>query len=342
MPDPFAGNSLTDLIIAASIVAGVLLLIWAVRTFAKRALRLASTTASDLDDFLLDVTKQTKLFLLFLPALLLGMRMLAVPPNIARLVRSGAELSLIAQSALWFAGVIDFFVRRYRRSRIDSDPSAVMTMNVFRVAAVSAVWAFAIVIALANFGFNVTTLIAGLGIGGLAVALATQNILGDLFASLSIVVDKPFILGDSISVDTHSGTVEHIGLKTTRLRASGGEQLIISNGELLKSRIRNYKRMTERRATMKIAVAHETTPDTLAQIPALLRAAVEKHPGTRFDRAHFVAFGEQSFDFELSYVVTTPEHGKYLDLQQAVNLDILRAFEAGQIELAQRARTPVA
>jgi small-conductance mechanosensitive channel len=333
------GNSLEQIILAASLSGGVLVLVWAVRVYARKKFARAHETVSELDDFLLAVARLTKLFLLFFPAIYLGLRVLEVAEELRAAIRTATKLSLIAQGALWFTGVIDFFIHRYRRSRIETDPSAVMTMHVFRVAAVAAVWMFAVVSALANLGVEVGPLIAGLGIGGIAVALALQNILGDLFASLSIVVDKPFVLGDSISIDNHGGTVEHIGLKTTRLRASGGEELIVSNGDLLKSRIRNFRRMSERRSVTKLAIEHQTTADTLARIPLLLKAAVEKQEGTRFDRAHFIAFGDQSFDFELTYLVNSPDYSIFLEIQQAVNLDILRTFEREGIAFAQRVRT---
>jgi small-conductance mechanosensitive channel len=195
-------------------------------------------------------------------------------------------------------------------------------------------------VALANLNVEVTPLIASLGIGGLAVALAVQNILGDLFASLSIVIDKPFVLGDSISVDDHAGTVEHIGLKTTRVRAVGGEQLVFSNADLLRSRIRNFKRMTERRSLTKLIVGHGTPPDTLARIPTLLQAAVEKQKDARFDHAHLTTIAESGFGFELVYFVPSGSETPFLDLQQAVYLDILRAFAGENIELAHRSPTP--
>ncbi|HEX8615987.1 MAG TPA: mechanosensitive ion channel family protein, partial [Thermoanaerobaculia bacterium] len=317
-------------------------LVWIVRAFAKRKFRAASSTISDVDDFLLDVARRTKLFLLFVPAVFLGMRALEAPDELRALVKLAAKLSFVAQVALWSSGVIDFFIRRHRRTRIDTDPSAVMTMNVFRVAAIAAIWVFAVIAAIQTLGFNVTTLIAGLGIGGVAVALATQNILGDLFASLSIVVDKPFVLGDSITVDSQGGTVEHIGLKTTRMRAPGGEELIIANGDLLKSRIRNFRRMSERRSVTKFAIAHGTDAETLARIPALLQMAVENQEHARFDRAHFVAFGDAAYEFELSYFVTTPEHSVFMDVQHAVNLDVVRAFAANGVALAHRTPAVVA
>ena len=262
---------ISNLIIAGAISAGLLFLIWLVRAIAKRRLRDAHRTTTDVDDFLLDVTHRTKLVLLLLPALFLGARVLELPDDFRRSLRIAATLSFIAQAALWVTGVIDFWLNRYRRTRAETDPSAAMTVNLFRGAGIVTVWLIATIVALANLNVEVTPLIASLGIGGVAVALALQNILGDLFASLSIVIDKPFVLGDSISVDDHAGTVEHIGLKTTRVRAVSGEQLVFSNGDLLKSRIRNFKRMTERRSLTKLTVAHATPPETLARIPTLMR-----------------------------------------------------------------------
>jgi small-conductance mechanosensitive channel len=323
------------MITATSIAAGLLGLIWLVQTLARRRLRNVRATATDVDDFLLDVANRTKLALLLLPAIFLGARALELPVDLRRLLRIGASLSFIAQAALWATGVIDFWLRRYRRLRFDGDPAAAMTVNLFRGAGIAAVWIVAATVALANLNVEVTPLIASLGIGGVAVALALQNILGDLFASLSIVIDKPFVLGDKISVGDDSGTVEHIGLKTTRVRSVGGEQLVFSNGDLLKSRIRNFKRMTERRSFTKLNVAPETAPDTLARIPALLRAAVEKQKETRFERAHLTALTDTGSWFELAYYVPSADYTTFLDVQQAVYLDILRTFAAEKIELAQ-------
>ncbi|HEV7764943.1 MAG TPA: mechanosensitive ion channel family protein [Thermoanaerobaculia bacterium] len=328
-------NTPRELILSGAIAAGVLVLVWLVRTFAARKLRDAHLTETDVDDFLLDVTRRTKLALLILPASFLGARVLDIPVDLRRIIKIGASLSFIAQAALWASGVIDFWIRRYRRTRVEHDPSAVTTVNLFRGAGITAVWIIAVTVALDNLDVRVTPLIASLGIGGIAVALALQNILGDLFASLSIVIDKPFVLGDTISVDDHSGTVEHIGLKTTRVRSVGGEQLVFSNGDLLKSRIRNFKRMTERRSLTKLNVSHETSPDTLARIPSLLRAVVEKQKDVRFERAHLMTISDSGFAFELVYYVLGGAYAPFLDIQQAVYLDILRTFVAEQIALSR-------
>jgi len=330
----FLGNSLESLLTAASIAAGVLILFWVLIALTRAKLRNAPDTSTEVDDFFLGVSRRTKLLLLILPAVFLGARALVLPKDIAKLLRAGAAVSFIAQVALWASGVIDFWTQRYRRARLETDPGAVMTVNVFRIAAIAAVWIVAALVAVGNLGFDVSALIAGLGIGGVAVALAMQNILGDLFASLSIVIDKPFVIGDAIAVDEHSGTVEHIGLKTTRIRSAGGEELIFANGDLLKSRIRNFKRMTERRALLRIAVDPATPIEKLERAPILLRALVEKEPRTRFDRAHVVGLGATAFELELVFFVLSADYADFSNIRQQVIFDVVRAFAAEEIALS--------
>jgi small-conductance mechanosensitive channel len=319
-------------VIAGSIAGGVFLVLGLVRMFVIRRFRDAHLTDTDVDDSLLDLARRTKLLLLLLPAIFFGARALELPDEVRRLLKIGASLSFIAQAALWASGLIDVWIRRYRRTRIEGDPAAMMTVNLFRGAGIAAIWILAATVALANLDVEITPLIASLGIGGVAVALALQNILGDLFASLSIILDKPFVLGDSIAVDDHVGTVEHIGLKTTRVRSIAGEQLIFSNGDLLKSRIRNFKRATEKRSFTKLTIAHGTSADALDRVPGLLRAAVEKQSDARFDHANLTSIAETGFGFELAYFVSAS--APFLDLQQTIYLDILRALEAEQIALA--------
>lgn len=334
------GNSFDALLFAGSVTAGILLLFWVIRLVARRRLKKAQQTETDLDNLGIDLAHRSKLFLLFFPALYLGLRFLLVPREIGRLVRMAAEVASVAQVALWASALIDFWLARYRRSRSAVDPSATATINIFRIGAVATVWLIAMLVAIENLGFNVTTIVASLGIGGVAVALALQNILGDLFASLSIVIDKPFVIGDAIAVDEHSGTVEHIGLKTTRLRAANGEELIFSNGDLLKSRIRNFKRMTERRAVLRVAVAHETAPEKLERVPLLLRAVVEKQRDTRFDRAHIVGIGSSAFDAELVFFVLSADFNAFAEIRQQVILDAVRALRADGIDLSWQAMAP--
>jgi len=190
-----------------------------------------------------------------------------------------------------------------------------------------------------NFGVNITGLVAGLGIGGIAVALAVQNILGDLLASLSIVLDKPFVIGDFIVVDSLSGTIEHIGLKTTRIRSLNGEQLIFSNNDLLKSRIRNFKRMSERRVVFHLGVVYQTSLEQLKIIKKIVAEIIEKRQKVRFDRVHFKEYSSSSLIYEVVYYVSSPDFNVYMDIQETINLEILQRFQEEKIEFAYPTQT---
>jgi small-conductance mechanosensitive channel len=180
---------------------------------------------------------------------------------------------------------------------------------------------------LSNLGINVSTFVASLGIGGIAVALAAQNILGDLFASLSIAVDKPFEVGDAISVAGFSGKVEHVGLKTTRVRADSGEQIVIGNAELLKNTVRNFKRMTNRRVQFSLMADPATPPALARKVPDVLRAIIERQADVRFDRAHLKRVSQDALEFELVFFVLDASYGKFMDTQQAILFGAMEAFE---------------
>jgi small-conductance mechanosensitive channel len=220
----------------------------------------------------------------------------------------------------------------------ESEGARAMTRAMLTFIGRLGLWSLVTLLILDNMGLNVTALVASLGIGGVAVALAAQNILGDLFASLSIALDKPFVLNDFIIVDDLMGTVEHVGLKTTRIRSLSGEQIVLANNDLLKSRIRNYGRMSERRAIFSIGVTYDTPADALEALPGVIRAAIEAQPGVRFDRAHFKGFGVHSLDFEAVYYVLDPGFTTYMDVQQAINLRLVRELHARGIHFALPAR----
>ena len=200
-------------------------------------------------------------------------------------------------------------------------------------------WATILLLILDNLGIDITALVAGLGIGGVAIALAVQNILGDLFASLSIVLDKPFVLGDFVIVGDLMGSVENIGIKTTRVRSLSGEQLVFSNNDLLTSRIRNFGRMQERRVVFKLGVIYQTPADKLEEISGIIREAIEAQDKTRFDRSHFASYGDFSLDFETVYYVLSADYNLYMDIQQAINLSIFRRFADEGIEFAYPTQT---
>ena len=214
------------------------------------------------------------------------------------------------------------------------------TVRAVSMAARLALIVIAAILILDNLpGVEITALVASLGIGGIAIALAVQSILSDLFASLSIILDKPFVLGDFIVIDDFMGSVEYIGLKTTRVRSLSGEQLVFANSDLLQSRIRNFKRMAERRVVFTLGVTHRTPAEKLAAIPAWIADIVTAQDMVRFDRAHFQGFGDYALRFEIVYYVLDPDYNRYMDIQQAVNLAIFEKFRAESIDFAFPTRT---
>lgn len=325
--------------IAFAVIAAVLVI---VRTIlARRLEKIAARTATTADDAIVDLLRRTRYFFILTAAVAGAAIFLDLPTRALAVGHLLGTIALILQIAIWGNGLITFWFRNYAERKADTDLSSRTTIAAFSFVARVILWVMLALVALDRLGFNVTTLITGLGVGGIAIALAVQNVLGDLFAALAIVLDKPFVVGDTISVDNFTGTVEHIGLKTTRIRNLSGEQVIFSNADLLKSRIRNFKRMQERRVVFNTGVSYDTPPDVIARIPSMLREAVEAQQQVRFDRSHFTVFGDSALQFETVYFVLTSDYLVYANTNHAVNLAILRRFADQGIEFAYPTRTIV-
>ena len=305
----------------------------------RRLAWLAERTSTAIDNSLVDALAATRLWLWLLPSLYAGSLLLTLPPRSARLLAAAATVSALLQFGLWGGRLVEYWSRQSHRGTGGSDVATTSSMAALRFIGKVLVWAVVLLLALDNIGIDVTAAVAGLGIGGIAVALAVQNVLGDLFASLSIVIDKPFEIGDFVIVDSYMGTVEAIGLKTTRIRSLGGEQLVFSNTDLLTSRLRNYRRMYERRVAFKFGVTYQTPPDLLEAIPPLVKSIVTALETVRFERAHLVAFGDSALEFEVVYWVLDPDYGLYADRHQAINLALLREFASRGVEFAYPTRT---
>ncbi len=334
------GNSVRAwLAMLGVLLVSLALLIAIKKLIVRRSSSFAQRTHTDVDDLVIDLLRRTRFFFFLFVALAGATQTLRLPEETRHLIRQLALVSLAVQAALWGNGLIAFWVNRYTNRRATTDTSLLMTISALGFAARVVIWSVALLLVLDNLGIDITALIAGLGVGGIAVALAVQNILGDLFGAMSIVVDKPFVVGDFIVVDQYMGSVEHVGLKTTRLRSLSGEQIVFSNADLLKSRIRNFKRMVERRADFMLSVSYDTPPDKLAAIPGWIREIVEAQPQTRFDRSHFRRYGQQSLDFETVYFMLTPDYNVYMDTQQAINLAIMRRLKAEGVQFAYPPRT---
>jgi small-conductance mechanosensitive channel len=328
-------NTALNWLIAIGGAVLVAFILWIARSILSRWLRKRyAQTRHRLDDFMFLVSRRSWIYLGLAAAILTMLALLTTRPAFAPTVRAIALLLGLIQMALWGSSGINLYVSHRVEEAGEEGPRVAATMNTISILAKIILWGVLLLTALDNFpGLEINTLIASLGIGSIAVALALQNILADLFAALAIMFDKPFEIGDFINVGDYNGTVERVGIKSTRLRSLTGEQLVLSNSDLLNSRIRNFKRMKRRRSAFNLGVAVDTPYDKLQQIPGILREIVSAQPEIEFDRAHFTTFGNHTLNFEVVYFVPTPDYTFFMDTQQAINLEIYRRFAEEGIEL---------
>lgn len=340
LEESFFNNTVQAWISAGVIALCVVILVWAFRqVLVGRLASLSRSTKTSAGLSIAAMLSATHTLLLLPLALYAASMVLELPPRIERVIASITIISLLLQVAFWGNALIAIGLQQYVKSKTQEDAGVATTMLVLGFIGRVVLWAILTLMALSNLGFDITALVAGLGIGGIAVALAAQNILGDLFASLSIVFDRPFVIGDFIIVDDLLGTVEVIGIKSTHVRSLSGELIVFSNADLLKTRIRNYKRMYERRVLFSLGVTYQTPADKLVHIPAIMREIITAQPKTRFDRAHFKEYGDFALIFEMVYYVLDPNYNVYMDIHQAINLEIYRRFAQEGIEFAYPTQT---
>lgn len=333
-------NAPADFLAALAIALTVWIALALARRYGGRAIaHLARRTEARWDDVLADTVRATSLLLLLPVALHAGASALDMPARLARFIELAAVAALLLQAGLWTHRFIGRWVAQKIEASRQREPEGATALGLLAFAARVVAWSLVMLLVLDQLGFDITALVAGLGIGGVAVALAVQSVLGDLFASLSIVLDKPFVVGDFIVVDNLRGEVERVGIKTTRIRSLDGELLVFANGDLLKSRIRNFQRMRERRILFTVGVTYQTSPEKLRRIPEWLREAVEAQPRTRFDRAHFKEYGDSALVFEVVYYVLDRDYNRYMDVQQGVNLAIFERFAREAVDFAYPTRT---
>ena len=334
----FFGNELKTWLIALGVAVGSLLALRAVeQILIVRIQRFTRKTHTIVDDVLVGALRKTKLLFLIIVSIYLGSRFLELPEKLASIDRTVLMVATWIQAGLWASAGLQIWLENYRAT--EQDGANRTTMNALSFLVRVALWATILLLILDNMGVDVTALVTGLGIGGIAVALAVQNVLSDLFASLSIVLDKPFVNGDFIVVGDMAGSVEHVGVKTTRIRSISGEQLVFSNSDLLTSRIRNFGRMNERRVVFQLGVTYQTPAEKLERIPGIIREVVEAQQHVRFDRSHFASFGDFSLNFETVYYVGSSDYKQHMDILQAVNLEVYRRFGAEGIEFAYPTQT---
>jgi len=329
--DPHLWNSL----IALGAVIALTLLSKAILHFViARLQKWAENTASDWDDIVLYGLAGTKMWIIFVWLCSVAVPLLKFHESVNVSARKIAVMVTAIQIIIWGLRAVGKWRDSFLEKKVGNDTSSVAAIGLMGTFLQALLVIIVVLLGLSNLGIDVGALIAGLGIGGIAIALAAQNVLGDLLASLSIVLDKPFVVGDAITVGDKSGTVEHIGVKTTRVRSTSGEQLIFSNKSLLESQIQNFKRLQERRVVIKPGVTYSTPQEKLKAIPGWLKAFVDADPQLRFDRCHLANFGPSSLDFELVFFVKSNQYNEYMDRQQTLLFKINQKFLEEGVDFA--------
>lgn len=329
------GNSLEAYLKAATAIAVGIFVLWVIKIVVLRRLNAwAARTSTNIDDFIVNAIEKYLLPLIYFGVVYLGINGLALNPAVAKGLNALAAVLITFLGILFLNSFIRYAVFEvYLKQQADSALLATRFQTLMPAMSVL-IWVIGCIFLLDNLGFKISAIVAGLGIGGVAVALAASTVLADLFAYLVIMFDRPFVIGDFIILGDYMGAVEHIGIKTTRIRSLGGELLVFSNKDLTDSRIRNYKIMERRRIVFSFGVTYQTPSDVLEQIPQLVKTIIEKQPDATFDRAHFLSFADSSLTFEVVYYVLSADYNKYMDRQQAINFTIKREFEARGIDFA--------
>ena len=328
-------NRAQDWLVAILVVVCVAIFLNAITRFSIRRIeRLADEPGLNLFDLSEVLLKRTNLVFILIVSIYISTVILRVGQAEARALDVIALTALLVQTAVWLDTVIVFYTTKFLGEKTDLNPGALATISAIGLLGRLTLWTIFLLLILSNAGVNVSALITGLGVIGVAVALSVQTVLRDLLASFSILLDKPFLRGHYIVVGDYQGTVERIGLKTTHIRSLSGEQIIFANNDLVESRVRNYKRMESRRVEFRFMVTYQTPLDKLKDIPSSVQAIIETQDPVRFDRAHFKEYSEFGLVFEVVYYVLTADYVVYMDIQQAVNLALYDKFQEEGIEFA--------
>lgn len=333
------GNTVQAYLMGLAVLVGVVVAGYILKNiFFRQLKRWALKSETPVDDFLVGSLNRTLLPLFYIIGFYGGISQLNFSPGVERIIEVLLKIVITFLIVRVIVTTISFLIASYIRKQDRGEEKLRQTRGIMMIVSVT-IWIFGLVFLLANLGYNVTTIIAGLGIGGIAIALAAQTILTDLFSYFVIFFDRPFEVGDFIVVDDKMGTVNEIGIKTTRLNSLSGEELVFSNTDLTNSRLHNHRKMVRRRVVFKVGLVYETTKEQLEYASKTLAEIVKSKKDVIFDRAHFVSYGDFSLDFEVCYYVMGGNFNKYMDIQQAVNLEIFEKFTAKGIRFAYPTQT---
>lgn len=336
----YLNNSVEQWLIFLGVVIVLTLTLFTLnKLFIRRFQEFAKDTENQFDDLIVRLLSKNSTLVLIIVSLYIGSLFLNINETIASARRSMIVIALLSQVAFWCTSIISYYTGELIKKEKTKAGERTTQIKAVSFIVRTILWGVIILLIINNLGFNITTLIAGLGIGGIAVALALQNLLGDILASLSIILDKPFEVNDYIVIGDMQGNVQSIGLKTTRVKSLSGEQLVFPNNDLLQSRIKNYKKMEKRRALFKLGVVYDTPYEKLEKIPVILKEIIDQEPNAEFQRAHFHSYGNFSLNFEIVYNVDSNDYGQYMDAQQSINLAIFKNFKEKGIDFAYPTQT---
>jgi len=339
LKETYWGNTILQYLIAAGFfVGGIIIVTIFKKVILIRLKKLAEKTKTSIDDFIIVGIQKSIVPILFYGSLYLALRTLNLSAEVISIINIASVFVITFFAIRLITSILDFSITSYSSMEGASEQKAKQLKSLSALARFI-VWGIGLIFLMSNLGFDISAVIAGLGIGGIAVALAAQAILGDLFSYFTIFFDRPFELGDYIVVGDKNGTVEHIGIKTTRVRALSGEQLVFSNSDLTSSRLHNFKKLQRRRVTFQLGVIYQTPADKLKVIPEIVKQIIVDHSDAEFDRGHFKSFGDFSLNFEFAYFVLSSDYKVFMDIQQIINFKIYGKFEEEGIEFAYPTQT---
>jgi len=339
LKETYWGNTILQYLIAAGFFVGGIIIVTIFKTIILiRLKKLAVKTKTTIDDFLIVGIQKSIVPILFYGSFYIALRTLNLSPEVSNILNIASIFVITFFAIRLITSTLDYSITSYSSMQDEGDKKAKQLKSLSALARFL-VWGIGLIFLLDNLGFDISAVIAGLGIGGIAVALAAQTILGDLFSYFTIFFDRPFELGDYISVGDKNGTVEHIGIKTTRIRALSGEQLVFSNTDLTSSRLHNFKKLQKRRITFQLGVIYETPAEKLHKITDIGKKIIEEVQNAQFDRGHFKSFGDFSLNFEFVYYVLSADYAKYMDVQQEINYKLFNQFSKEGIEFAYPTQT---
>ena len=332
------------LLLAIGIVVALNVLFWLLRKIILVYLtNLSAKTATNFDDMLIAAVSGVRVWVYTIVSIQAALLLFSLPHWLDVTATGVFLFALVWQGIEIVVTVVDYVTNRYVAISAEGDIQAEANLGtiaeLIRLIVRIGLWILGGLFVLANLGVNITSLIAGLGIGGIAIAFALQGVLSDLFASFSIYLDRPFRIGDYIVIGNDSGTVEKIGIKSTRLRTLQGEELVVANAELTSARVQNFKKMDERRIVATIGITYETPYELVENVPAIIKEAFDSFEGGRLDRVFFTSFGDSALLFEIVYFIESPEMKDFLEVQQRFNLMLLKAFNDRGIEFAYPTQT---